>query len=76
MNKQIGGFGSWYPDKLPEGYESMNPEEFMLAFTSKNGITLAPEGQRDDPARYKKRMIKLCTGITEEDYWICTGARQ
>jgi hypothetical protein len=61
--------------QLPENYENMNPENFMLEFAKINNINLAPKDKRENASRYKNRMIKLCTGTTEEDYWIGIGAR-
>jgi hypothetical protein len=72
----VGGFGNNKPEGLPEGYENMTTEVFAVEYAKKNSIILAPEWQRDDLTHYKKRMVLLHTGLTDNDYYMAIGARR
>lgn len=73
--KKTGGFGGNTPEGLPKGYEKMSPEEFHESYTKMHGITSAPERQREPLDSYKKRIVKLHTGTTDEDYYEAVGVK-
>jgi|GEM_PF-4545266 len=72
----VGGFGNNKPEGLPEGYESMTPEVFVIEYTKKNSIVLPPKEKREYSYTYKKRMVLLHTGLTDNDYYTAIGAKQ